>query len=64
MTEERGIAIETKLDIILAYFQDEPKSPGIFSRIRKNEDFRGLNSKVNWVLVAAMIGVMIKTFVS
>jgi hypothetical protein len=54
--------INRKLNLILSYFQDEPITPGIFSRIRKNEEFRKLGSKVNWLLVVCMIGIIIKTF--
>ena len=64
MTEERGIAIEIKLDTIISYFQDEPTTPGIFSRIRKNEEFRGLSSKINWVLLVSMMGIIIKSFIA
>jgi len=63
MTEERGIAIEAKLEKLLTYFQDEPSTPGIFSRIRKNEEFRGLSAKINWVLLVSMMGIIVKSFI-
>ena len=55
-------SINEKLDKLISYFNDEPTHPGVFSRIRKNEDHRKLATKINWMLVTAMFGLLVKSF--
>lgn len=52
--------IKENMATLMSYFKDEPTVPGIFSRIRKNEEFRKLGGKVNWMLIIVMVGIIVK----